>query len=160
MADNNNKYQAQRKRRGGPHGGGFVGAEKPKNFRKSIGDILNYMGKYKIAVFIVMIFAAASTIFQVVGPKVMGHATTELAEGLMRKIQGTGSIDFGRIGQILLFTLGLYLISAACNFIQGWIMTGVSQKVVYNLRKEISQKIDRMPVKYFEKQPYGEVLSR
>ena len=107
-----------------------------------------------------MIFAAASTVFQVVGPKVMGHATTELAEGLMRKIQGTGSIDFGRIGQILLFTLGLYLISAACNFIQGWIMTGVSQKVVYNLRKEISQKIDRMPVKYFEKQPYGEVLSR
>lgn len=160
MADNNNKYQAPRKRRGGPHGDGFVGAEKPKNFRKSIGDILNYMGKYKIAVFIVMIFAAASTVFQVVGPKVMGHATTELAEGLMRKIQGTGSIDFGRIGQILLFTLGLYLISAACNFIQGWIMTGVSQKVVYNLRKEISQKIDRMPVKYFEKQPYGEVLSR
>lgn len=160
MAENNNKYQAPRKRRGGPHGGGFVGAEKPKNFRKSIGDILNYMGKYKIAVFIVMIFAAASTVFQVVGPKVMGHATTELAEGLMRKIQGTGSIDFGRIGQILLFTLGLYLISAACNFIQGWIMTGVSQKVVYNLRKEISQKIDRMPVKYFEKQPYGEVLSR
>lgn len=160
MADNNNKYQAPWKRRGGPHGGGFVGAEKPKNFRKSIGDILNYMGKYKIAVFIVMIFAAASTVFQVVGPKVMGHATTELAEGLMRKIQGTGSIDFGRIGQILLFTLGLYLISAACNFIQGWIMTGVSQKVVYNLRKEISQKIDRMPVKYFEKQPYGEVLSR
>lgn len=160
MADNNNKYQAPRKRRGGPHGGGFVGAEKPKNFRKSIGDIMNYMGKYKIAVFIVMIFAAVSTVFQVVGPKVMGHATTELAEGLMRKIQGTGSIDFGRIGQILLFTLGLYLISAACNFIQGWIMTGVSQKVVYNLRKEISQKIDRMPVKYFEKQPYGEVLSR
>lgn len=161
MADNNNKYQAPRKKRGGgPHGGGFVGAEKPKNFRKSIGDILNYMGKYKIAVFIVMIFAAASTVFQVVGPKVMGHATTELAEGLMRKIQGTGSIDFSRIGQILLFTLGLYLISAACNFIQGWIMTGVSQKVVYNLRKEISQKIDRMPVKYFEKQPYGEVLSR
>lgn len=160
MADNNNKYQAPRKRRGGPHGGSFVGAEKPKNFRKSIGDIMNYMGKYKIAVFIVMIFAAASTVFQVVGPKVMGHATTELAEGLMRKIQGTGSIDFGRIGQILLFTLGLYLISAACNFIQGWIMTGVSQKVVYNLRKEISQKIDRMPVKYFEKQPYGEVLSR
>lgn len=160
MAENNNKYQAPRKRGGGPHGGGFVGAEKPKNFRKSIGDILNYMGKYKIAVFIVMIFAAASTVFQVVGPKVMGHATTELAEGLMRKIQGTGSIDFGKIGQILLFTLGLYLISAACNFIQGWIMTGVSQKVVYNLRKEISQKIDRMPVKYFEKQPYGEVLSR
>lgn len=160
MAENNNKYQAPRKRGGGPHGGGFVGAEKPKNFRKSIGDILNYMGKYKIAVFIVMIFAAASTVFQVVGPKVMGHATTELAEGLMRKIQGTGSIDFGRIGQILLFTLGLYLVSAACNFIQGWIMTGVSQKVVYNLRKEISQKIDRMPVKYFEKQPYGEVLSR
>ncbi|WP_408633457.1 ABC transporter ATP-binding protein [Mobilibacterium timonense] len=145
---------------GGPHGGGFVGAEKPKNFRKSLKDILNYMGKYKIAVFVVIIFAAAATVFQVAGPKIMGHATTELAEGLMRKIQGTGSIDFDKIGKILLFTLGLYLFSALCNFIQGWIMTDVSQKVVYNLRREISEKIDRMPVKYFEKQPYGEVLSR
>lgn len=137
-----------------------MGAEKPKNFRKSLKDILNYMGKYKIAVFVVIIFAAAATVFQVAGPKIMGHATTELAEGLMRKIQGTGSIDFDKIGKILLFTLGLYLFSALCNFIQGWIMTDVSQKVVYNLRREISEKIDRMPVKYFEKQPYGEVLSR
>lgn len=165
MAENreNEKRMSHNRRRppaGGPHGGGFVGAEKPKNFRKSLKDILNYMGKYKIAVFVVIIFAAAATVFQVAGPKIMGHATTELAEGLMRKIQGTGSIDFDKIGKILLFTLGLYLFSALCNFIQGWIMTDVSQKVVYNLRREISEKIDRMPVKYFEKQPYGEVLSR
>ena len=165
MAENreNEKRMSHNRRRppaGGPHGGGFVGAEKPKNFRKSLKDILNYMGKYKIAVFVVIIFAAAATVFQVAGPKIMGHATTELAEGLMRKIQGTGSIDFDKIGKILMFTLGLYLFSALCNFIQGWIMTDVSQKVVYNLRREISEKIDRMPVKYFEKQPYGEVLSR
>lgn len=165
MAENreNGKRMSHNRRRppaGGPHGGGFVGAEKPKNFRKSLKDILNYMGKYKIAVFVVIIFAAAATVFQVAGPKIMGHATTELAEGLMRKIQGTGSIDFDKIGKILLLTLGLYLFSALCNFIQGWIMTDVSQKVVYNLRREISEKIDRMPVKYFEKQPYGEVLSR
>lgn len=165
MADNrtDEKRMSQNRRRppaGGPHGGGFVGAEKPKNFRKSIKDILNYMGRYKIAVFVVIVFAAAATVFQVVGPKIMGHATTELANGLMRKIQGTGSIDFDKIGKILLFTLGLYLFSALCSFIQGWIMTDVSQKVVYNLRREISEKIDRMPVKYFEKQPYGEVLSR
>lgn len=164
MADNraDEKRMSHNRRRppaGGPHGG-FVGAEKPKNFRKSLKDILNYMGKYKIAVFVVIVFAAAATVFQVAGPKIMGHATTELAEGLMRKIQGTGSIDFDKIGKILLFTLGLYLFSALCNFIQGWIMTDVSQKVVYNLRREISEKIDRMPVKYFEKQPYGEVLSR
>lgn len=166
MADNraDEKRMSQNRRKphvggGGPHGG-FVGAEKPKNFRKSLKDILNYMGKYKIAVFVVIVFAAAATVFQVAGPKIMGHATTELAEGLMRKIQGTGSIDFDKIGKILLFTLGLYLFSALCNFIQGWIMTDVSQKVVYNLRREISEKIDRMPVKYFEKQPYGEVLSR
>lgn len=164
MAENRENERMSHNRRrppaGGPHGGGFVGAEKPKNFRKSLKDILNYMGKYKIAVFVVIIFAAAATVFQVAGPKIMGHATTELAEGLMRKIQGTGSIDFDKIGKILLFTLGLYLFSALCNFIQGWIMTDVSQKVVYNLRREISEKIDRMPVKYFEKQPYGEVLSR
>lgn len=164
MAENRENERMSHNRRrppaGGPHGGGFVGAEKPKNFRKSLKDILNYMGKYKIAFFVVIIFAAAATVFQVAGPKIMGHATTELAEGLMRKIQGTGSIDFDKIGKILLFTLGLYLFSALCNFIQGWIMTDVSQKVVYNLRREISEKIDRMPVKYFEKQPYGEVLSR
>ncbi|MDD7683940.1 ABC transporter ATP-binding protein [Eubacterium pyruvativorans] len=134
--------------------------EKPKNFRKSAGDLMRYMGRYKIGVFFVMIFAAAATVFQVIGPKIMGRATTELANGLMRKIAGTGGIDFGAIGRILLFTLGLYLTSAAFNFVQGWIMTGITQKVVYRMRREISEKINRMPMKYFESRPYGEVLSR
>ncbi len=160
MAEN----QEQRRYRAparGPHGGrGMAPGEKPKDFWKSFGKLLRYMGAYKIAVIIVMIFAAAATIFQVAGPKVMGRATTELAEGLMRKIAGTGGIDFGTIARILLFTLALYLVSAAFSFIQSWIMTGVTQKLVYKMRKEISQKIDRMPMKYFESRPFGDVLSR
>ena len=104
--------------------------------------------------------AAASTIFNVAGPKVLGKATTGLSEGLMRKIAGTGGIDFGYIGKILLIVLGLYVCSAIFNFVQGWIMTGISQKICYRLRKEISEKINRMPMKYFESRTYGEVLSR
>ena len=107
-----------------------------------------------------MICAACSTVFNVAGPKILGKATTALSEGLMEKIRGTGSIDFARIGTILLFVLGLYLMSALFSFIQGWIMTGVTQKVCYQLRKEISEKINRMPMKYFESRTYGEVLSR
>ena len=134
--------------------------EKPKDFRGSFGKLLRYMGRYKAAVFAVMIFAAASTVFNVFGPKIMGHATTELAQGLMRKVQGTGGIDFGKIGRILLWTLGLYLASAVFSLVQGWIMTTVSQKVAYRMRREIAEKIDRMPMKYFESRPYGDVLSR
>ena len=134
--------------------------EKPKDFRGSFGKLLRYMGRYKAAVFAVMIFAAASTVFNVFGPKIMGHATTELAQGLMRKVQGTGRIDFGKIGRILLWTLGLYLASAVFSLVQGWIMTTVSQKVAYRMRREIAEKIDRMPMKYFESRPYGDVLSR
>ena len=134
--------------------------EKPKDFRGSFGKLLRYMGRYKAAVFAVMIFAAASTVFNVFGPKIMGHATTELAQGLMRKAQGTGGIDFGKIGRILLWTLGLYLASAVFSLVQGWIMTTVSQKVAYRMRREIAEKIDRMPMKYFESRPYGDVLSR
>ena len=130
-----------------------------EEFRKS-GKLLRYMGRYKAAVFAVMIFAAASTVFNVFGPKIMGHATTELAQGLMRKVQGTGGIDFGKIGRILLWTLGLYLASAVFSLVQGWIMTTVSQKVAYRMRREIAEKIDRMPMKYFESRPYGDVLSR
>lgn len=107
-----------------------------------------------------MFCAACSTVFNVAGPKILGKATTALSEGLMEKIRGTGSIDFARIGTILLFVLGLYLMSALFSFIQGWIMTGVTQKVCYQLRKEISEKINRMPMKYFESRTYGEVLSR
>lgn len=134
--------------------------EKPKDFRGSFGKLLRYMGRYKAAVFAVMIFAATSTVFNVFGPKIMGHATTELAQGLMRKVQGTGGIDFGKIGWILLWTLGLYLASAVFSLVQGWIMTTVSQKVAYRMRREIAEKIDRMPMKYFESRPYGDVLSR
>lgn len=159
--DEYQKNMATRQRRRGFGGPGSRGAvEKPKDFRGSFAKLLNYMGRYKAAVILVMIFAAVSTVFNVVGPKVMGNATTELADGLMRKIQGTGGIDFSKIGRILLMTLGLYVASAAFSFIQGWIMTGVSQKVVYRMRKEISEKIDRMPMKYFESRPYGDVLSR
>jgi ATP-binding cassette subfamily B multidrug efflux pump len=143
------------------HGpGGNQVVEKPKDFRGSFGKLLRYMGRYKAAVFAVMIFAAVSTVFNVFGPKIMGHATTELAQGLMRKVQGTGGIDFGKIGRILLWTLGLYLASAVFSLVQGWIMTTVSQKVAYRMRREIAEKIDRMPMKYFESRPYGDVLSR
>lgn len=158
MADNNEKRPAPRRRSG--HGPGSMPMEKPKNLGKSIKDILRYSGKYKFAFLVVVIFAAGGTVFQVIGPKVMGHATTELANGLMLKIKGTGSIDFNAIWKILLITFALYVISAACSFIQGWIMTGVTQKIVYGLRRDISQKINRMPMKYFESRPYGEVLSR
>lgn len=152
------------KRRGpmGGHGpmGGMAGGEKAKDFKKSFRKLLAYIGRYKFAVMIVMIFAAMSTVFNVMGPKVMGRATTELAEGLMRKIGGTGGIDFDKIMVILLWTLGLYAVSSAFIFIQGWIMSGITQKICYRMRKEISEKINRMPMKYFESRTYGEVLSR
>lgn len=144
----------------GPGGRGMMPGEKAKDFKGSITKLLAYVGKYKIAIVVVMIIAAASTVFSVMGPKIMGKATTALAEGLMNKIQGLGGIDFTYIGKILLFTLGLYGLSAVFNFIQGWIMSGVTQKLCYQLRKEISEKINRMPMSYFESRTYGEVLSR
>lgn len=140
-------------------GPGFVG-EKPKDFKGSSKKLIKYLGKYWIAIVIVVIFAAASTVFSVAGPKVMGKATTALAEGLMDKISGTGGIDFDYIAKVLLFTLGLYIISAVFMFIQGLIMTNITQKTCYRMRKEIVEKINRMPMKYFESRTYGEVLSR
>ena len=157
MADNNSYKQTPRRR--GP-GGGMAPAEKAKNFKDSISKLMQYIGRYKIAILAVMIMAAASTVFTVIGPKVLGKATTGLSEGLMKKITGTGGIDFSYIGRILIIVLCLYACSAIFSFIQGWIMTGVSQKVCYRLRKEISEKINRMPMKYFESRTYGEVLSR
>ncbi|WP_418840050.1 ABC transporter ATP-binding protein [Roseburia inulinivorans] len=154
------EFKTHQPRRRGPMGHGMQPGEKPKDFKKSIKKLMSYIGKYKAAIFVVMFFAACSTIFNVAGPKILGKATTALSEDLMAKIQGTGSIDFGKIGSILLFVLGLYLCSAVFNFIQGWIMTGITQKVCYQLRKEISEKINRMPMKYFESRTYGEVLSR
>ena len=134
--------------------------EKAKDFKASVRKLTSYVGKYKIAIVIVMIFAACSTVFGVIGPKILGRATTALSEGLVSKIRGTGSIDFSYIGRVLLFVLGLYLVSALFSFVQGWIMTGVTQKVCYRLRKEISEKINRMPMQYFESRTHGEVLSR
>ena len=157
MADNNSYKQTPRRR--GP-GGGMAPAEKAKNFKGSLSKLMQYIGRYKIAILAVMIMAAASTVFTVIGPKVLGKATTGLSEGLMKKITGTGGIDFSYIGRILIIVLCLYACSAIFSFIQGWIMTGVSQKVCYRLRKEISEKINRMPMKYFESRTYGEVLSR
>ena len=149
----------ERRRMGGPRGGQMP-VEKAKDFKGSIGKLFVYMKKYHAAVVVVILCAVASTLFSVIGPDILGKATTELANGLMAKIQGTGGIDFTKIGQILLFVLGLYLLSTLFNFVQGWLMTGVTQKVCYRMRKDISEKIDRMPMAYFESRTYGEVLSR
>ena len=141
-------------------GRGMVPGEKAKDFKGTIGRLLAYMGKFKFALIGVLLFAVGSTVFNVVGPKILGQATTELFHGLMAKVQGTGGIDFGKIGMILLLLLGLYVLSALFAFVQGWIMTGVTQKLCYRLRRDISEKIHRMPMKYFESKTVGEVLSR
>lgn len=150
------------RRHGGPGGPGrgMMPGEKAKDFKGTFGKILKYIGRYKIAVIIVIVFAIISTVFTVVGPKVMGMATTELANGLMGKIQGSGGINFGKIAQILLITLGLYICSAIFAFVQGFIMTTITQKVCYRMRRELVEKINRMPLKYFESRTHGEVLSR
>lgn len=164
MSNEKTEFKMPQPRRRGPGGHGpmgrMMGGEKAKDFKGSFRKLLAYIGRYKFAILAVMIFAVASTVFSVLGPKIMGRATTELAEGLMRKIGGTGGIDFDRIAEILLWTLGLYLASACFTFLQGWIMSGVTQKICYRMRREIAEKINRMPMKYFESRPYGEVLSR
>ncbi|WP_370770989.1 ABC transporter ATP-binding protein [Eubacterium ramulus] len=160
MSNERNTHSASRQRRPMGQGRGMAPGEKAKDLKGAIGKMLRYMGKYKIAVVFVMIIAACSTVFSVVGPKVLGKATTALASGLMAKVAGTGGIDFTYIGKILLFVLGLYLLSSVLSFLQGWIMTGITQKICYRMRKEITEKINRMPMKYFESRTYGEVLSR
>lgn len=149
----------------GPMGGrgpgaGIMPGEKAKDFKGTFKKILAYMGSYKIALVAVLVFAIGGTTFNIIGPKVLSKATTELFNGLVAKVSGVGGIDFDKIGRILLILLGLYLISACLSFIQGWIMTGISQKLSFRLRKEISEKINRMPLKYFESRTVGEVLSR
>ena len=139
---------------------GMGGGEKAKNFKGTISKLVRYSRKYLPAVIVVMVIAVFSTVFNVVCPKVLGKATTALSEGIMRKINGIGGIDFTYIGKILLFCLGLYLLSVLFNFTQGIIMTGVTQKLCYKMRKDVSEKINRMPLKYFESRTYGEVLSR
>ena len=151
---------AEPKRPHGRAGGRMAPVEKAKDFKGTMKALIKYAGKFKAAIIFVMFCAAASTIFSVIGPKILGNATSELASGLMKQISGTGSIDMGAVGSILLIALLLYAVSAAFMFIQGWIMTGVTQKMCYKMRRDISEKINRMPLKYFESRTYGEVLSR
>ncbi len=142
------------------HGGPMAPVEKAKDFKGTMKKLIAYIGKYKIAVIIVMICAAVSTVFAVIGPKILGKATTALATGLMAQIRGNGGIDLGYIGYILILVLILYGVSALFMFVQGWLMTGITQKICYRMRRDITEKINRMPLKYFESRTYGEVLSR
>ena len=134
--------------------------EKAKDFKGTVKKLVSYMSRYKVAVFAVGIFAIGSTVFNIVGPKILSKATTEIFNGLVSKVGGGAGIDFEKIGQILMYVMAIYLLSAAFNFFQSWIMSGVSQKMTYNMRKEISEKIHRIPMKYYESNTYGEVLSR
>ncbi|MHC5228806.1 ABC transporter ATP-binding protein [Enterococcus sp. LJL99] len=152
------EHKQNRPRGGGP--GQIAPVEKAKDFKGTIKQLASYIGAYKIPMFFVIIFAIFSTVFNIWGPKILSKAITELFNGLIKKYQGTGGIDFSKIGGILLFMLGLYLVAAAFGVIQGWIMSTISQKVTYRMRKEISEKIDRMPMNYFESRTTGEVLSR
>ena len=144
----------------GPMGRGMMPGEKAKDFRGSVGKLLNYMGRYKIALVFVLIFAICGTAFNIVGPKILSKATTEIFNGLVSKLSGGDGIDFAKIGRILLILIGLYGVSACFSFVQGWLMTGISQKMCFRMRKEISEKINRMPLEYFESRTVGEVLSR
>lgn len=134
--------------------------EKAKDFKSTMKKLMAYLSVYKIGIFFVIVFAIGSTIFNIVGPKILGKATTEIFKGLVRKVSGGAGIDFDKIAHIVLTLLCLYLTSAVFSFVQGYIMTGVSQKLTYRLRKEISEKINRLPMNYFDKQTHGEVLSR
>ena len=143
----------------GPHGG-MRGGAKAKDFKGSLKKLVKYMSVYKVQMSFVAVFAVCGTVFNIVGPKILGKATTEIFNGLVSKVSGGSGMDFGKIGQILLITLGLYVVSALCSFIQGMIMTGISQKTTYRLRKDITEKVNRMPMDYFDTKPVGEVLSR
>ncbi len=142
------------------HGGHGMPGEKARDFKGTMKKLMAYLAMYKIPILFVGIFAVGSTIFNIVGPKILGRATTEIFNGLVGKISGGPGIDFDKIGRILLLLLGLYVLSALFSFIQGYIMTGVSQKLTYRMRKEISEKINRLPMNYFDRQPHGEILSR
>ena len=147
------------------HGGGrpgmLRGGEKARDFKGTMAKLLRYLSPYKFQFIIVLVFAIASTIFNIVGPKILGQATTKVFEGVVGMINGTGSgIDFVGIGNILLLLVGLYVAAAAFSFVQGWIMTAVSMKLTYRFRKEISEKINRLPLRYFDSTSQGEVLSR
>ena len=141
-------------------GGHMMPGEKAKDFKGSTGRLLRYMGVYRYGLLAVLLFAVGGTAFQILGPKILSKATTEIFHGLMAKVSGNGGIAFDKIGRILLILLGGYVFGACLSFIQGWIMTGISQKLCYRFRDEISRKINRMPLKYFESRTIGDVLSR
>ncbi|WP_367270551.1 ABC transporter ATP-binding protein [uncultured Clostridium sp.] len=144
----------------GPMGGIRGGGAKAKNFKGSMRKLFNYLFKYKFSIILVIIFAIGSTIFSITGPKILGNATTEIFTGIVSRLSGGAGIDFTKIGRILMTLIGIYFISAVFSFVQGFIMTGVSQKLTYRLRKEMIEKIDRMPMNYFDRRTHGEVLSR
>ncbi len=150
--------------RRGPMGGGpmqFMKGDKARDFKATMRNLVKYLGEYRLAIVIVMLLAAASTVFGIVGPKILGKATTALFEGIMGKIAGTGpGVDFTYIGNILLSLVGLYVLSAAFGYIQGWAMSGVTAKITYRFRKDIAAKVNRMPLGYFDGTNHGEVLSR
>lgn len=150
--------------RGGPGGHGpmaMMKGEKPRDFKGTLRKLLQYLGAYKISLLFVMVLAAASTVFMIVSPKILGQATTKLFEGVMAQIAGTGTgIDFAYIARILVITIMLYLISSLLSYIQGWIMTGLSMDITYRFRQDIAAKINRLPLKYFDSTSHGEVLSR
>lgn len=155
-----NQRRPMRHGHGHGHGPGMGAGEKAKDFKGTLKKLTRYMGGYWPAFLAVLFFAVGSTVFHIIGPKISGQATTELFNGLVSKVSGTGGIDFARLGRILLFLFSLYLLSSLLSFIQGLIMTGISQKMSYRFRREICAKINRMPMKYFESRTVGEVLSR
>ena len=169
MSMNNNRSSNRRASRGpgsgrGPmgHGGpmAMMKGDKAHDFKGTMAKLIQYLGKYKLTVLIVLVFAVASTAASIAGPKILGRATTRLFEGVLAQLSGTGEIDFDYIGRILLLTLGLYLLSTLFSYVQGWIMADVSTNIAYRFRRDISEKINRMPLKYFDGTTQGEVLSR
>ena len=162
MADETKTQIPKPTRQRGPMGrmGGMGRGEKAKDFKGTMRQLLGYIGQHKVAVFAAVAFAVCSVIFNIVGPKVLGQVTTKLFEGLVAKVNGTGDVDFGWIAKTLGFLLCLYLASSACSLIQGWLMTGVTQKICYRMRKEIAAKIAVVPMSYFNGHSKGDVLSR
>ncbi len=161
MSQNGTQKQPKsRPRRTGPMGSMMQGGEKAKDFKGTMAKLIRYLGKYRIIIIIAILIAIASTTANIIGPKILGRATTELFEGLMASIRGTGSVDFAYIGRIMLITLSLYVVSALLSYIQGWIMAKVSTDISYRLRKDVSEKMNRMKLKYYDTTTHGEILSR
>lgn len=161
MPENNRPVSRPRRGPHGPHGpGGGPPMEKAKDFKGTLRKLLTYVKPFKAAIIAVMIFAVGSTIFNIAGPKVLSGATTEIFNGLVSKVSGGSGVNFDKIAQILLTVMGMYVLSGSFMFVQGWLMSGVSQKMTYRMRKDISEKIHRIPMKYYESNTHGEVLSR